>query len=209
MFDRLKSYSESLIEDSESIPDERKNLLNELAIYIKERLASRKHVQLVFICTHNSRRSHMAQIWSQAAAHYYGLKNISTFSGGTQKTSFNDSAVAALKDAGFKIKVVKGGKNPKYQVRWDKKAAPLNCFSKKYTHKKNPHEDFVAIMTCSDADESCPVVIGAHYRTSIPYEDPKVYDGTDRQEDAYRERSAQIGTEMFYIFKKVDELIKT
>lgn len=209
MFDRLKGYSESLIKGSEFITDERKNLLNELAIYIKESLISRKHVQLVFICTHNSRRSHMAQIWAQAAAHYFGLQNINTFSGGTQKTSFNESAVAALKDAGFKIKVLKGGKNPKYEVQWDKKASPLICFSKKYTHKKNPDEDFVAIMTCSDADEACPVVTGAHYRTFIQYQDPKVYDGTDRQEEAYRETSAQIGTEMFYIFKKVSELIKS
>lgn len=209
MFERLKSYSESLIEDSGAISEDRKILLNELAIYIKETLTTKKEVQLVFICTHNSRRSHMAQIWAQAAAFYYHIPNIHTYSGGTQKTAFNSSAVKALSDVGFKIKVIKEGSNPKYQVRWGKKATPLICYSKIYTHKKNPSEGFVAIMTCSDADEACPVVIGAHYRTSIKYDDPKQFDGTDRQEEGYKERSAQIGTEMFYIFRQVSELINS
>lgn len=208
MFERLKSYSESLIKDSEAISEDRKILLNELAIYIKETLTTKKEVQLVFICTHNSRRSHMTQIWAQTAAFYYGIPNIYTYSGGTQKTAFNSSAVKALNKVGFKISVIKEGKNPKYQVRWAKKATPLICYSKIYTHKKNPGEGFVAIMTCSDADEACPVVIGAHYRTSIKYDDPKVFDGTDRQEEGYQERSAQIGTEMFYLFRQVSKLIK-
>jgi hypothetical protein len=98
------------------------------------------------------------------------------------------------------------GKNPKYKVRYAKKADPLICYSKTYDHRKNPSEDFVAIMTCSDADEACPVVNGAEYRTTIKYDDPKKFDGTDKQEDAYLERSDQIGREMFYVFKKVAEL---
>ena len=201
--------SESLIRDSDLISTDRKELLNELSIYIKEKLISRKEVRLTFICTHNSRRSHMAQIWAQTAAHFYDIKNIMTYSGGTQKTSFNKSAILALKEAGFKIKEIKGGNNPKYRVRYDKKANPIICFSKVYSHKKNPNEGFVAIMTCSDADEACPIVKGADYRTTIKYEDPKKYDGTDQKEDAYRERSQQIGREMFYVFGKVAELLKS
>jgi len=208
LFDKLGQYSESLIKDSDLISKDRKDLLDELSIYVKEKLISRKEVHLVFICTHNSRRSHMAQIWAQAAAHYYGLENIKSYSGGTQKTAFNLSAVKALQEAGFKIKEIKEGKNPKYKVRYDKKANPLICFSKVYSHKKNPVEGFVAIMTCSDADEACPIVEGADYRTTIKYEDPKKYDGTDLQEQAYREKSMQIGREMFYVFGKVAGLLK-
>jgi len=150
----------------------------------------------------------MAQLWTQAAAFYFNIGNIKTFSGGTQKTSFNKSAVNALKEAGFKIKEIEGGNNPKYKVRFSKKAEPVICFSKIYSHKKNPSEGFAAIMTCSDADEACPVVNGAEYRTTIKYEDPKKFDGTINEAAAYQERSRQIGVEMYYVFKRVAELLK-
>ncbi len=205
MFDKLSHSSESLIKGSELISEDRKELLDELSIYIKGKLISSKEVRLLFICTHNSRRSHMAQIWAQTAAHYYHIDKIKTYSGGTQKTAFNKSAINALKKAGFKISIEKEGKNPKYKIRFAKKADPLVCFSKKYDHRKNPGDGFVAIMTCSDADEECPVVQGAEYRTSIQYDDPKKFDGTDKQEEAYLERSEQIGREMFYVFGKVAE----
>ena len=207
MYDKLKLTSESFIKDSELISEERKNLLNELSIYIKEKLISKKEVNLIFICTHNSRRSHMAQIWAQAAANYYDIDNLNTYSGGTQKTAFNQAAVKALKECGFKISIEKEGTNPKYKVRYDKKSEPLICYSKVYNHRKNPANGFVAIMTCSDADEACPIVVGADYRTTIKYEDPKKFDGTNQQEYAYLERSQQIGREMLYTMRKVSELM--
>ena len=209
MFHKLARTSESLIRDSELIPDERKELLNELGIYIKEKLVSRKEVSLIFICSHNSRRSHMAQIWAQTAANHFGIESIKTYSGGTQKTAFNESAVNALKKAGFKISVEKEGKNPKYKVRYAKNTDPLICFSKPYDHRKNAGEEFVAIMTCSDADAACPIISGADYRTTVKYDDPKKFDGTDSQEEAYLERSWQIGREMFYVFEKVSKLLSS
>lgn len=203
MTNTLEQTSESIIKDFGAILEDRKALLDELAIYIKGKLISRKEVNLIFICTHNSRRSHLAQIWAQAAAVYYSIPNIKTFSGGTQKTAFNIQVVNALKKAGFKIKALSEKSNPKYRVKMSKDASPLICFSKKYDHKSNPQQDFVAVMTCSDADESCPVITGAEYRTTIKYEDPKLFDGTDQAAAAYEERSRQIGTEMFYVFSKV------
>ena len=207
MFDKLRQTSEFLLKDSDAISDERKQLLNELSIYIKEKLSTTKQVNLVFICTHNSRRSHMAQLWAKAAAHLYGIKNLHTFSGGTQKTAFNVSAVNALKKSGFKFTIEKEGKNQRYKVKYDKRAKPIICFSKVYNHKKNPTDGFVAVMTCSDADEACPVVVGADYRTTIKYEDPKKYDGTANQEQAYLNRSHQIGREMLYVFKEVSRMM--
>jgi arsenate reductase len=201
--DTLKQTSESLIKDFEAILQDRKALLDELAIYIKGKLISRREVCLIFICTHNSRRSHMAQIWAQTAAAYYNIPSIKTFSGGTQKTAFNILAVNSLKKAGFKIKALSEKSNPKYRVKISKKTSPLICFSKKYSHRSNPQRNFVAIMTCSDADESCPVITGAEYRTTIKYEDPKIFDGTDKAAAAYEHRSRQIGTEMLYVFSKV------
>ncbi len=203
MIDKLKQTSESFIKDFEAIPDDRKARLEELAIYIKGKLTSKKEVNLIFICTHNSRRSHLAQIWAKAAATYYEVPNIYTYSGGTQKTAFNVQAVNALKKAGFTIKVTEEGTNPKYLVKYSKNGIGLTCFSKKYDHKNNPQKDFVAVMTCSDADESCPIIPGAEYRTTIKYEDPKKFDGSPKAQEAYNERSQQIGTEMLYVFSKV------
>lgn len=205
MFEKLTQISESLIKDSDLIPNDRKNLLDELSIYIKEKLKSTGEVKLIFICTHNSRRSHLAQVWAQTAAAFYNIENLYTYSGGTEKTAFNPTAVEALKKAGFKISIEKEGKNPRYRISFDKKAEPIICFSKVYSHRKNPSDGFVAIMTCSDADEACPIVSGADYRTTIKYEDPKLFDGTDRQENAYWERSREIGREMFYVFGRVAE----
>lgn len=151
----------------------------------------------------------MAQIWAQAAAYFYELKNVKTYSGGTQKTSFNIHAVEALKKAGFKIKKQTEGANPKYRVKYSKQEKPLICFSKKYNHQKNPQQNFVAVMTCSDADSSCPVISGAEYRTTIKYDDPKIFDNTDKVAAAYEERSTQIAREMLYVFGKVASMVRT
>ncbi len=208
VFNKLALTSESLIKDSECISEQRKHLLDELCLYIKGKLDSKSEVNLVFICTHNSRRSHMAQIWAQAAAYMYDVPNIHTYSGGTRKTNFNTSAIHALKNAGFKISSAKDGKNPKYKVRFAKKPEALICFSKVYDYKKNPKENFVAVMTCSEADEACPVINGASYRTTISYDDPKKFDGKENELAAYQERSEQIGREMLYVFRNVAAMMK-
>ena len=208
MFDKLSKTSYSLIAEFDVIPDERRDLLRELSIYIKEKLASSNEVSLIFICTHNSRRSHMAQIWAQTAAYHFGIKGISTYSGGTQITAFNKFVVKALIKSGFKITVEKDGKNPRHKVKYDKKASSIICFSKKYNHKINPSHGFVAIMTCSDADEACPIITGADYRTTIKYLDPKESNGTKQQEQVYLESSLQIGREMFFVFSQVAKLMK-
>lgn len=209
IFDKLAITTESLIGDFGCIPEERKHLLDELCLYIVSKLGSKSEINLVFICTHNSRRSHMAQLWAQAAAYHYHVPHINTFSGGTQKTAFNSAAVHALKDAGFKFSLEKEGKNPKYKVEFTKsKDHALICFSKLYDHKKNPKENFVAVMTCSEADEACPVISGASYRTTISYDDPKKFDGKENQLEAYQERSKQIGREMLYVFSRVASMMR-
>lgn len=206
MTEALLKTSDSLAGSFDEISSERRRLLDELAIYINGKLISQKQVKLVFICTHNSRRSIMAQIWAKAAAVYYKIPNVDTFSGGTKKTAFNSHAVKALKKAGFKIKPVGEGSNPRYRVKISKGLGPLTCFSKKFSHKSNPDKDFVAIVTCSEADQSCPVIAGAEYRTSIRYQDPKDSDGTKLAGETYMQRSLQIGREMLYVFHKVSKL---
>jgi len=186
------------------ISDDRKELLNQFAEYISNKLKADKEINLTFICTHNSRRSHISQIWAQTAAEYFNIPNIKCYSGGTEATAFNPRAVKAMQKAGFKIDKQDDSENPVYLVYYSDEKEPIKCFSKVYSDEFNPQKDFAAIMTCSDADENCPVVFGAEARFPIRYEDPKEFDGTELEEAKYDERVEQIGREMLYAFSKVE-----
>jgi protein-tyrosine-phosphatase len=187
------------------IPENRKILLQETSHYINGKIKNDKTAKLIFICTHNSRRSHISQMWAQAAAEYYELPMIECYSGGTEATAFNPRAVKAMRDAGFEIRKETEQENPTYSVSYSKDREPLKVFSKEFGSAHNPQKDFAAIMTCSDADENCPIVPGAEARFPIRYDDPKEFDGTEQEEEEYQERTQQIGTEMLYLMKLVKE----
>jgi arsenate reductase len=196
---KIKQLKDSI----ELIPNDRKQLLNQFAEYISNKLKDGKEVNLTFICTHNSRRSHISQIWAQTASEYYGISNIKCYSGGTEATAFNPRAVKAMTNAGFKLEKKDDSDNPVYLVYYADDRDPIECFSKVYSDEYNPQKDFAAIMTCSDADENCPVVFGAEARFPIRYDDPKEFDGTKLEEEKYDERVEQIGREMFYAISEV------
>jgi arsenate reductase len=201
----VQTYVEARAAEFEQIPRERREQLTEVARFVRTRVGSGETARLTFICTHNSRRSHLAQIWAQVAAAYYGAHGVETFSGGTEATAFNPRAVNALRRAGFPISIsqpeVKD--NPRYEVHFADNAPPLTCFSKVYDQEPNPKKDFCAVMTCSQADAACPLVAGASLRIAIPYEDPKAFDGTPEEAEQYDERCKQIAREMLYIFSQV------
>ena len=198
-YPNLQAYIDQLIPILDALPEERKLLTQLLSDYIVERMEGGKPVDLNFICTHNSRRSHISQIWATAAAVYYGLDTITCYSGGTEATAFNLRAVAAMERAGFDIDKP-GGTNPHYLVGFAKGATPVECFSKVYDDPFNPRTDFAAVMTCSHADENCPFIPGAR-RIAITYEDPKVADDTPEETARYDERVRQIGSELFYAMR--------
>ena len=192
-----------LIAQFDNISAVRKETLEALTAFVSNRTKSGQKARLNFICTHNSRRSHISQLWAQAAAHFYGIKNVETFSGGTEATAFNPRAVTAMKHAGFDIHVIKEGTNPLYEVKFAHEASPLRAFSKKYDDHVNPKNDFAAVMTCSHADENCPLIIGAATRIALTYDDPKDFDGTPHETEKYLERVDEIGRDILYAFSKV------
>jgi protein-tyrosine-phosphatase len=204
-FVKLREYVAARTAEFDQIPDERKTQLGKLAVYLRTRLAEKKPARLTFICTHNSRRSHLAQIWAAAAASHYGVENVTTYSGGTEATAFNPRAVATIERAGFQTEIAQPGPNPRYSIRFDGSATPVVCFSKEYDHETNPAHDFCAVMVCTQADKSCPMVPGSDERIALPYEDPKVADNTAAEAAQYDERCAQIGREMLFVFSKVSE----
>lgn len=199
----LKRTLDGLISEFDQIPNDRKPVIKQLTDFIKQKADNGESILLNFICTHNSRRSHISQIWAQTAAHYYGINKVQTFSGGTEATAFNPRAVTAMKNAGFEINVKKKGQNPVYDVRFSNEGESLTVFSKKYDDDFNPKKDFAAIMTCSHADENCPLVTGASKRIALTYNDPKDFDGTSQESEKYAERVHEIGREILYAFSQV------
>ena len=182
-------------------PDqEREEVLLQIATWIKMKQTLGQVANLVFICTHNSRRSHLAQVWMATLLAYYQQDSIKTFSGGTEATAFYPEAVATLGRSGFRVASSEGN-NPRFLLHYADTASPLICFSKVYDDPSNPAKDFAAVMVCSDADENCPFIPGAAARFSLPYKDPKIADFTPDVSSVYDERSREIATEMHFILQ--------
>jgi arsenate reductase (thioredoxin) len=198
----LRPYVVEVANELGTISSERRVMLGNIATNIASRLEAGKAGQLTFICTSNSRRSHMSQIWAQTAAYYYGLNQVHTFSGGTQATACNCRTVAAMRRVGFAIEDATTGDNPVYLVRYADDRPPIRAYSKLYNADANPKRDFIALMTCSAADKSCPVVEGAISRYAIHYADPRVCDDMPTETAAYNERCREIAREMFYIMSE-------
>jgi arsenate reductase len=186
-----------------SVPNERTEVLKPLIDYIQNKVNSKEEIRLNFICTHNSRRSHLSQIWAQTMAFHYGIQNIFCYSGGTEATAMFPKVAETLTNQGFEIQKLSEAQNPVYAVKFDKNQHPIICFSKAYFDDFNPKSKFGAIMTCNNADEGCPMVFGAEARFPIKYDDPKAFDGTDLMNEKYTERSLQIASEMYYVFSQI------
>ena len=203
MIPLIKTFCDNLTKEFETIPDNRKEILAKITEYIATKMKENKPINLVYICTHNSRRSHFGQVWAHVAASYYGIKNVSTFSGGTEATAFNSNAINSLKRIGFNIKAIDTDKNTRYRVFHDDKESPSVCFSKTYDAATNPQKEFAAIMTCSDAEENCPFIPGVELRIATTYDDPKAFDNTPQQDAKYDEHCKQIALETLYVFSKL------
>jgi len=189
--------------DINTISDERKTVLQPLVDFIQAKSDEGASIRLNFICTHNSRRSHLAQVWAQVAAAYYGINNVACYSGGTETTAMFPMVAKVLAKSGLQVRVISGGDNPVYTIKYAENEMPVIGFSKTYFDDFNPESGFAAIMTCSQADGGCPFISGAEKRIPITFDDPKAFDGTPQQEEKYLERSMQIATETFYVFSNI------
>ena len=193
------------IENSAFIPlsEERKAVLQPLIDFIQDKINHTKEIRLNFICTHNSRRSHLSQIWAQTMAFHFGIKDVFCYSGGTEATAMFPKVAETLTQQGFQIQKLSENTNPVYAVTFSENQHPVICFSKTFENAFNPNGEFAAIMTCSSADEGCPFIAGAEKRLPIRYEDPKAFDGTDLMDVKYGERSREIASEMYYVFSQI------
>lgn len=189
----------------ENISTERKEVLQPLVDFIQFKKEKHQPIRLNFICTHNSRRSHLSQIWAQTLVFHFGIKNVFCYSGGTEATAMFPKVAETFENQGFDIEKISHSENPVYAIKFDKNEHPIIGFSKRYDDAFNPETEFCAIMTCSNADEGCPFIPGAEKRIPIKYNDPKISDGTPEMDAVYAERSLEIAQEMWWVFKKVVE----
>ncbi len=183
------------------IPENRRVVLAELVDYLQKKQVAKQAVYLNFICTHNSRRSQLAQIWAHVASLYFGVK-AHCVSGGTEETAFFSAAIKSLERAGFEVHK-DAGENPTVRVTFSPDFGPVHAYSKTFDHAFPPGQAYAAIMTCSSADEGCPFIPQAEVRLAIRYDDPKAFDGSPQEAQAYDERCLQIASEMFYVFSKI------
>lgn len=197
----IKDRCEILSKNFKEINAERKILLEKLSDHIQGKINQNTEINLIYVCTHNSRRSHLGQVWAKVAADFYGFE-INSFSAGTEATAFNQNAINALVSAGFEVKKTDETQNPKYEVSFGENKSNL-FFSKTIDDETLPKENFVAVMTCGDADENCPFIPGCDLRIGTTYFDPKSFDHSVLQNEKYTERSNQIAMECLYVFSLI------
>lgn len=202
LFDKIETVISTL--NVETISKERKAVLQPLVDFLNEKRKNEKEIRINFICTHNSRRSHLSQVWAQTMASHFDITNVFCYSGGTEATALFPMVAETLINSGFEINTLSKGENPVYSIKYAENQHPIIGYSKKFDDNFNPKSEFAAIMTCSQADEGCPFIAGAEKRIPITFEDPKAYDNTPQQAQKYKERSLQIATELFYVFSQTN-----
>jgi protein-tyrosine phosphatase/arsenate reductase len=196
----IASRCDALVKQFPNIDSERKAKLEKIAQEIQNKKDAKQPIELIFVCTHNSRRSVFGEIWGKVAATYFGMKDINTYSGGTVATFIHPNTIKCLVLEGFQIHSVDYKKeNPVYDISFGNSLFNTT-FSKTFDNAANPQSAFIAVMTCEDASENCPFVPGADYRISLTYDDPKIFDNTYEEWKGYMQRSEQIAKELLYVF---------
>ena len=198
--DELTSYCRSLPDEFVNVPDSTGKNLREAGTYIIDQLNNGQLTSISFVCEHNSRKSHLGQIWTEMATLYYGIDNVKCYSGGTTPTHVNQRIIKALENTGFHISE-KGiaGNGPKYHLGFGRPSQGFEIFSKRYDHPMNPDTNYMAISLCYNPEECCPISYGADQQLTIPYEDLQPFDNTPLETDMYDRQCRQIARDMFFM----------
>lgn len=187
------------------ISQDRKEHLKNLASAFSEKIQGKEILNLNFICTHNSRRSQIAEIVFRLCAHHFQLDGFQVFSSGTEETALNERVTVALRKHGFQVELVEERENPIYAIFFsDQREEEPAMFSKTF-EDESIDTPFSAIMVCGDAEENCPFISTADDRYSLKYLDPKYADETPDEGKVYAEKVVEIGTEIYFLCQLLSE----
>jgi arsenate reductase len=111
--------------------------------------------RVLFLCTHNSARSQMAEVLLR---HLAGDR-FEAMSAGTEATQVRPLALRAMREIGVDI----SGQESKTLERYLQE--PFDC----------------VITVCDDANEACPFFPGAQSRLHWSFEDPSKAEGSEEE----------------------------
>jgi len=200
-YNQIQLFCLEITSSFKYIPSSRLQLLDGIVLEINEFLNNKKNLNFLFVCTHNSRRSQFANVWAEIAATFYNLNSIKSYSCGTEKSIVSKNTIQTLKDLGIRIENHPSIPNA-FHAFYGKELF-IDVFSKKYSDPTISKEDTIAIMTCSDADQNCPIIPYAKNRISLNFKDPKRFDNTSSFKMEYQKTGKEIAREIFYIFSKL------
>jgi arsenate reductase len=194
---------ETILRASEQLTPQRRELLDAAAVRIGQ-ARGQGPINLLSVCTHNSRRSQFCQAWCALAVAHYRTPGIECFSCGTEATACNPRTIAALERCGWRIARSASPKelNPKVTCTFGD-SAEIVLWSKAFGEAGLPTQQIIALLCCDEADKACPTVPGAVARVPLHYVDPKRSDDTAEEAATYDERCQQIAAEMFYLIRQV------
>jgi arsenate reductase (thioredoxin) len=213
---KIREHADFLTTSFDMIDETHRRAGQKLVDWVAKNYRPGQPLNVVVVCTGNSRRSILGATMGNVASAYYGMPEIRFHSGGTAPTAFNIRTVNALKEIG--VEVVPTGKeaargepqtaNPVLVVRWSNPETggmPMEAieYSKHYGDPTNPQQGFAALMVCGEADAACPFVKGATLRVSMPYLDPKIYDGRAYESANYAERRDDMARLMLSVMMQV------
>lgn len=197
-----KGFKQVLEDRLTSINGDRREALDKLGQHIAERIKVNKEAVVKFVCTHNSRRSQLAEFMLDVLARDRGY-NVIALSAGTESTAFNPRMVTAITSLGFEIEKYGHETNPLYIYKAS--GDDYYYYSKKYDEDIIPYEDTIIVTVCGDANENCPVIPGSFTRMHIGYVDPKASDNSPQEAETYSQKVLEIGSEMLYIINHMED----
>lgn len=192
-----------LYKEFKNIEQDRRYYLDRIVKQLKFNILSGKETEVILIDYSNGAISQMAQAWCSAAAYYYGHPEISFYSGGIENKEIDTRTIQTLEYFGFIIYKNMVEEKPVYEVHYSYGLKPIYLFPKKYLHRYNPPENFMAITLQEAAEMNLPIIKGALNREGILYQDPVGYLDSDMEMEKYQEISRKIALEMFYIFSQL------
>ena len=193
--EKLKKFILDLKMDQ--IHNERLKIFDKIIKSINQNTMNNSYPNILFVCTHNSRRSQFAEIWANTINCILKQK-IKIFSAGIFKTAVHYQVINAIRDAGFNIR--KKGNN--YYLKYSNNYKEIKIYSKKIDDI-NTNSFLIVINTCSDADINCPSLPNTLERFLLSYEDPKISDNTKFEKKIYQETCKKIASEIFYLFSNL------